>query len=226
MDISFRLNKIAEKVSKNSIIADIGTDHAYIPIFLYKNNIIKKAIACDISKGSLEKAKLNILKYNLGQYIETRLGNGLEKVSLEDNVDTIIMAGMGGMLMIDILKNDMEIAKASKTLILQPQKDIVEVRKFLHKNEFQIQDEEMIIDEGKFYNIIIAKKGIQSFTEKEYMFGKANIEKKCDILKEYILKELNIMENIINQLKTTNSFNRIKEIEKQKEIYKEVLNCL
>lgn len=226
MDISFRLNKIAEKVSKNSIIADIGTDHAYIPIFLYKNNIIKKAIACDISKGSLEKAKLNILKYNLGQYIETRLGNGLEKVSLEDNVDTIIMAGMGGMLMIDILKNDMEIAKASKTLILQPQKDIVEVRKFLHKNEFQIQDEEMIIDEGKFYNIIIAKKGVQSFTEKEYMFGKANIEKKCDILKEYILKELNIMENIINQLKTTNSFNRIKEIEKQKEIYKEVLNCL
>ena len=188
MDISFRLNKIAEKVSKNSIIADIGTDHAYIPIFLYKNNIIKKAIACDISKGSLEKAKLNILKYNLGQYIETRLGNGLEKVSLEDNVDTIIMAGMGGMLMIDILKNDMEIAKASKTLILQPQKDIVEVRKFLHKNEFQIQDEEMIIDEGKFYNIIIAKKGVQSFTEKEYMFGKANIEKKCDILKEYILK--------------------------------------
>lgn len=226
MDISFRLNKIAEKVIKNSVIADIGTDHAYIPIFLYKNNIIKKAIACDISKGSLEKAKLNILKYNLGKYIETRLGNGLEKVSLEDNVDTIIMAGMGGMLMIDILKNDIQIAKASKTLILQPQKDIAEVRKFLHKNEFQIQDEEMIIDEGKFYNIIIAKKGVQSFTEKEYIFGKANIEKKCDILKEYILKELNIMENIINQLKTTNSFNRIKEIEKQKEIYKEVLNCL
>ena len=147
MEISFRLNKIAEKVKKGSILADIGTDHAYVPIFLYKKGIIKNAIACDISKGSLEKAKINISKYNLENFIETRLGSGLEKIYLEDNINTIIIAGMGGMLMIDILKNGIEIAKNTETLILQPQKDIPEVRKFLHKNGFKIEDEELLIDE-------------------------------------------------------------------------------
>lgn len=226
MEISFRLNKIAEKVEKGSILADIGTDHAYVPIFLYKNGIIKNAIACDISEGSLEKAKINISKYNLENFIETRLGSGLEKIYLDDNINTIIIAGMGGMLMIDILKNGMEIAKNTETLILQPQKDVSEVRKFLHKNGFKIEDEEMLIDEEKFYNIIIAKKGNQSFNEKEYIFGKSNIDKKCVILKEYILKELNIMKNIIKKLEKTNSFNRIKEIKKQENLYKEVLECL
>lgn len=226
MEISFRLKKIAEKVEKDSIVADIGTDHAYVPIFLYKNNIIKKAIACDISKGSLEKANINISKYNLDDFIETRLGNGLEKINLNDNIDTIIIAGMGGMLMIDILKKGMEIAKNAEILILQPQRDIPEVRKFLHKNNFEIRDEEMLIDEEKFYNIIIAKKGKQNFNKMEYIFGKANIDKKCPILKEHILKELNIMENIIKELEKTNSFNRIEEIKKQEKIYKEVLKCL
>lgn len=230
MEISFRLNKIAEKVTTNGIVADIGTDHAYIPIFLYKNNKIKSAIACDISKGSLQKANINISKYNLSNYIETRLSNGLEKIHLEDNVDTIIIAGMGGMLMIDILQKGIEIAKNCNKLILQPQKDIPEVRKFLHQNNFIIEDEDMIIDENKFYNIIVAINNFgtenQMFDYREYLFGKSNIDKKCPILKEYILNELNIMENIINKLEKTHSFKRIEEIKNEEKIYKEVLECL
>lgn len=229
MDLSFRLFKIAEKVPKGSILADIGTDHAYIPIFLCKNNIIKSAFACDISKGSLEKAKINISKYNLDRYIKARLSNGLEQISLNDNISSIIIAGMGGMLMLDILKRGIDIAKKCDTLILQPQKDIYEVRKFLHKNNFFIEQEEMLIEEEKFYNIIVAKylpSSNQIFTENEYIFGKHNIAKKCDILKEYILKEINIMENIIKKLEKTNSLERIKDLKYKIEVYTEVLKCL
>ena len=147
MELSYRLNKIAQKVTQNGIIADIGTDHAYIPIFLYKNNKIKSGIACDISKGSLQKAKDNIKKYNLQGKIQTRLGNGLEKISLQDNVDTVIIAGMGGMLMIDILEKGKYILENVKELILQPQKDIDKVREYLHKNNFKIIDDEMLKDE-------------------------------------------------------------------------------
>lgn len=229
MDLSYRLLKIAEKVPENTILADIGTDHAYVPIFLFKNNFIKKAFACDISKGSLAKAKLNISKYNLSDFIETRLSNGLEKFSLNDKIETIIIAGMGGMLMIDILKNKLDIAQNCQKIILQPQKDIYNVRKFLNQNNFFIEDEEMIFEDGKFYNIIVATylpNSNQNLSEYEYIFGKQNIDKKCTILKEYILKEISIMENIIKKLQKTNSFNKINDLYLKINTYKEVLKCL
>lgn len=228
MEISYRLNKIAEKVAINGIIADIGTDHAYIPIFLYKNNKIKGAIACDISKGSLKKAIDNINKYNLQNNIQTRLANGLEKITLNDNIDTIIIAGMGGMLMIDILEKGINIANNSKQLILQPQKDIDKVRKYLHKNGFKITDDEILKDDGKYYTIITATKGKEDtlYKKEQYIFGKFEIENKSPILKEYIEEQLYKMEIVLKNIKETNIQNRILEIENNIKIYKEVLKCL
>lgn len=225
MDLSYRLNKIAQKVSINGTMADIGTDHAYIPIYLYKNNKIKKAIACDISKGSLQKAKDNILKYNLLHCIETRLSNGLLKITKKDNVDTIVIAGMGGMLMIDILTKGLDIAKNVKEIILQPQKDIDKVRRFLHKNGFKIIDDEMIIDEGKYYTIIKANLGSeQPYTHEQYIFGKFEIEQKSLILKEYIKTNVYKMESVLKNIK--NQKGDFYHIENEINIYKEVLKCL
>ncbi|WP_317367837.1 class I SAM-dependent methyltransferase [uncultured Tyzzerella sp.] len=228
MELSYRLNKIAQKVTKNGIIADIGTDHAYIPIFLYKNNKIKSGIACDISKGSLQKAKDNIKKYNLQDSIQTRLGNGLEKINLQDRVDTIIIAGMGGMLMIDILQNGKDITENAKELILQPQKDIDKVRKYLHNNNFKIIDDEMLKDDGKYYTIIKAIKGKEDvlYKNEEYIFGKFEIANKCKILKEYIEDQVYKMEIVLRNIKKTNVESRILEIEKNIKMYKEVLKCL
>ena len=228
MELSYRLNKIAEKVTINGIIADIGTDHAYIPIFLYKNNKIKSAIACDISKGSLQKAVDNINKYNLQNNIQTRLGNGLEKITLEDNVDTIIIAGMGGMLMIDILEKGKIIVNSVKELILQPQKDIDKVREYLHKNKFKIIDDEMLKDDGKYYTIIKAIKGNEDklYKTEEYIFGRFEIDSKCKILKEYIEDQLYKMEIVLKNIKETNVQSRILEIEDNIKMYKEVLKCL
>lgn len=228
MELSYRLNKIAQKVTQNGIIADIGTDHAYIPIFLYKNNKIKSGIACDISKGSLQKAKDNIKKYNLQGKIQTRLGNGLEKISLQDNVDTVIIAGMGGMLMIDILEKGKYILENVKELILQPQKDIDKVREYLHKNNFKIIDDEMLKDDGKYYAIIKSIKGKEDilYKKEEYVFGRFEINNKCQILKEYIEDQLYKMEIVLKNIKETNIQNRILEIEDNIKTYKEVLKWL
>ena len=227
MEISYRLNKIAEKVT-NYNIADIGTDHAYIPIFLYKNNKIKNAIACDISKGSLQKAKDNINKYNLNDIIKTRLGNGLEKITLEDKVDTIIIAGMGGMLMLDILKKGSLIASNAKELILQPQKDIDKVRQYLIENNFKIIDDEILKDDNKYYTIIKAINGNEAipYTKEEYIFGRFEINNKCQILKEYIEEQLYKMEIVLKNIKNSNAKSRILELENDIEIYKEVFKCL
>ncbi|WP_250277664.1 tRNA (adenine(22)-N(1))-methyltransferase [[Clostridium] colinum] len=227
MELSYRLNKIAQKVTINGIIADIGTDHAYVSIFLYKNNKIKSGIACDISKGSLQKAKDNIKKYNLQDNIQTRLSNGLEKITPEDNIDTIIIAGMGGMLMIDILEKGNHIVNNVKELILQPQKDINRVREYLHKKGFKIIDDEMLKDEGKYYTIIKAIKGKDtSYKMEEYIFGKFEIEEKSEILKEYIEEQLYKMEIVFKNVKETNVESRILEIENNIKMYKEVLKCL
>lgn len=228
MELSYRLNKIAQKVTQNGIIADIGTDHAYIPIFLYKNNRIKSGIACDISKGSLQKAKDNIKKYNLQDKIQTRLGNGLEKISLQDNVDTVIIAGMGGMLMIDILEKGKYILENVKELILQPQKDIDKVREYLHKNNFKIIDDEMLKDDGKYYTIIKSIKGEEDilYKKEEYVFGRFEINNKCQTLKEYIEEQLYKMEIVLKNIKETNIQNRILEIEDNIKTYKEVLKWL
>ncbi len=225
--LSHRLNKISQKVTQNGIIADIGTDHAYIPIFLYKNNKIKKAIACDISKGSLKKAIDNVFKYNLQDNIETRLSNGLEKIKIEDNVDTIIIAGMGGMLMIDILQKGKNIVDNAKELILQPQKDIQKVRMYLHKNNFKIIEDDILKDDGKFYNIIKAIKGKEDnlYKKEEYIFGRFEIQTKSYILKEYIQEQLYKMKIVLKNIKEKGSKNCI-EIENNIKIYEEVLKCL
>lgn len=228
MEISFRLKKIAEKVKNSSVIADIGTDHAYIPIFLYKNNKIKKAIACDISRGSLQKAKENVLKYRLGDNIDIRFGDGLSPIFLEDNIDTIIISGIGGILMIDILSGGKYIVNNIDTLILQPQKDIDKVRKYLHEQNFSIIDDDLFIDEDKFYTIIVAKKGKEKikYTKEEYIFGRFQIENKSNILKKYILNQLYKIERVLINLKDASSNERTLQMENQYKLYKEVLEWL
>ena len=228
MDLSYRLNKISQKVNENGIIADIGTDHAYIPIFLYKNNKITKGIACDISKGPLKNANENIARYNLQDKIETRLSDGLSKITLDDKVDTIIISGMGGMLIIDILENGKEIVQNAKELILQPQKSVNRVRNYLHKIGFKIEEDEMIKEDNRFYSIIRAVKGNEeiAYTKEEYLFGKFDINKKSVILKEYIEEELYKMNIILKKLKNINVEERILEIENNIKTYMEVLKCL
>lgn len=226
MELSLRLQNIAENVSGDMLL-DIGTDHAYIPIFLCKNKNIKKAIACDISKGSVKKAKENIEKYSLRDDIVAKVSDGFKNIDKNEGISDVIIAGMGGMLIIDILKNRKNVVNNNINLILQPQKDIYFVRKYLHSEKFYIKNEKMIIDNEKYYNIIVAKNGIdEKYNENEYFFGKLLLKQKCKILKSYIEKEILMMENIKKQIYNFATKKNIKIFEKKYKMYKEVAKCL
>lgn len=229
MEISKRLQTVAEQIKQCNTIADIGTDHGYVPIYLYNKGIINKAIACDINEGPLKRADNNIKLYGAGEAIETRLGSGLCPVKTFE-ADAAVIAGMGGMLIIDILKDSLETVKSLKQLVLQPQLDISSVRRYIHGIGFKIDNEEMIIDEGKYYTIISAVYGEEKYCcDNEYTFGKVLIEKKNPVLKKYIeykiQKQIKLMAGL-KKINTLNSNIKLKEITEENKMYKEVYECL
>lgn len=200
MNLSPRLLEIAKIVDKNSIVADIGTDHAYIPVYLIENDISKKVIACDINKGPLESAINYINIKELNDKIETRLGDGLSPLNINE-VDTVIIAGMGGLLITNILENSKSIFKSIDKLIFQPMIASNELRKYLYDNNYKIIDEKLVREDNRFYEIIVAVKGIEEINDNIYFeIGKRLIEKRDPLLKAYLEKKINkskmILENI------------------------------
>ncbi len=200
MELSERLKSAADLVKYRSV-ADIGTDHGYIPCYLAYRNNIDKAIACDINKGPLSKAFENINRYGFGSIIETRLGSGLEPLK-KGEAETVIIAGMGGLLICDILKKGADKLGYVKQLVLQPQRDIYSVRKLIHQLGFRIEDEKMLCEGGKYYNIISAEKGNEFYTDElYYYFGKKLIESKSEVLKEYVTVRINKYRDILEKAK-------------------------
>ena len=131
-------------------VADIGCDHGYISMYLVQNEIADRAIAMDIRKGPLEGADRNIREYGLDDRIVTRLSDGLKGLS-KNEADACVIAGMGGKLMMKILKDNEPLELGIKKGVLQPQSEICEFRRFLRDNGYHIADENMILDEGKYY---------------------------------------------------------------------------
>lgn len=228
IEISDRLNTIANQV-KYRTMADIGTDHAYIPIYLCQNELIDYAIASDINKGPLKKANENIKKFMLEAKISLVLGNGLEKINPSE-IETVVIAGMGGNLIIDILNNNLEMVKQLKQLVLQPQLDIYELRKYIHSIGFSIENEQMIIEEGKYYNIINASKGNeQYYNEQYYRWGKILIEKKDKVLRQYVgitIEKYNIIIKDLNNKNTIVAIKRKEKLLDEIKLLEEVLKWL
>ena len=156
MELSKRLKRIAEHVDKCESVADIGTDHGYIPIYLVKEGICKKAIASDINKGPIEKAKVNVAFEGVSNKVKCLLGPGLNPLKVGE-VNGVILAGMGGNLTRDILLADMDKVKKYDFIILQPAQNPEVLREFLYKNDYEIIDEDLIKDEGRFYELFKVK---------------------------------------------------------------------
>lgn len=228
INLSPRLQVIADKVKQGHRIADIGTDHAYIPIYLVQKGIASFAIASDVRKGPLDKAFENIQKYGLEDKINVRLGDGLEKIK-EGEVDTIILAGMGGILMCGILSRALPVLKTVKRLILQPMMAQEEVRKWIEANNFRIIDEELAIEGTKIYHVMVAEHGKESIEKDIYYYiGKELIKKKDPLLPKLIHMRVREIKKIIKQLEDKRSENvevrlkecraRLKEYEKINEL--------
>lgn len=144
------MKAVAAMVTSGGVLADVGTDHGYIPIALIQRQKIKSAIAMDINKGPLARAQDNIASAQLGDYIQTRLSDGVAALG-EGEADSILIAGMGGELVIHILSEGEKVCKAASELILQPQSDIRKVREYLRLHHYKIVDEDMICEDGKYY---------------------------------------------------------------------------
>lgn len=175
MALSKRLKCIADYVVPGSVVADIGTDHGYIPIWLITNNICEYAYASDIREGPLKTAVENAKNYNVEDKICFRLCAGLDKYS-EADADTIIIAGMGGETIIEILSASLW--TIDKTLIIQPQSKISELRSWLNNNGYDVVDASLVDDAGRIYVVWKIQAGhsktlsvIQSYID-EHLMGK------------------------------------------------------
>ena len=152
-ELSKRLQTIASFVQPGSRIADVGTDHGFLPIYLLEQGIASYGIAMDIRKGPLSRAQEHIAEAGLEAKIETRLGNGLEKL-MPKEADTVIIAGMGGPLMLDILRAGSHVFDHVERFILSPQSDWRGFRVGLQALGLQIIREEMVCEDGKYYVIM------------------------------------------------------------------------
>lgn len=229
MELSKRLYAVAGLVTEGASVADIGTDHGYIPIYLTERDIACRVIASDVKEGPLERARDHIAKHGLSEKIEVRLSDGLGAFEINE-VDTMIAAGMGGALTIRILEEGKHIADALTFFILQPQSEIFKVRRYLNEHGFEIVSEDMVEEDGKYYPVMKAVHGRkEEYTEWEYAFGKRLLEKKHPVLLKYLLHWKKIQEQILQQLKKQRDSDRtrvrIREIENELWNIREALGC-
>ncbi|MGO1579896.1 MAG: tRNA (adenine(22)-N(1))-methyltransferase [Peptoniphilaceae bacterium] len=229
MNLSNRLKKIANYVDIGSKVADIGTDHGFVPNFLVDNNISRYIVASDISKNSLSKTIELIEKTGKNKYIFPRVGNGLNILN-KGEVDTIIVAGMGGELIKHILLDDIEIVKNLKKLILQPMQGSDILRKFLYEFGFNIIDESIIYEDDRYFEIIVAKyDNIENKKVDEiyYEIPEKLYIKKDKILNDYINFKILYNKNILNKLYELEADERIRQrinyLEEKNKTYKEML---
>lgn len=226
MELSHRMGAIASLVTKGNRLADIGTDHAYIPIALTKSGWIPSALAMDIGAGPLKRARDHVIENHLADQIELRLSDGLIGVSSEE-ADTILIAGMGGELITHILREGSLVFSTPKELIVQPQSEIHKVRRQIHKMGYGITNDFMLKEEGKYYVVMRAECGKECYeTQMEYQYGKLPLCKKDPVLLEFLKKEKGTYESIKKQLEGLHSQKakeRILEVEKELAIIKGAL---
>lgn len=200
MQLSIRLAAVADLAKDAVYLADIGTDHGYVPIFLALHGQLQHAVAMDINRGPLLRAREHIAQYRLEDKIEVRLSDGARELK-QGEADTVVIAGMGGPLTVRILTEGEDQLSSVQTLVLQPQSEIGKVRRFLHQDGFAIIEEDMVKDEGKYYPMMKAKRAKQEpWEDFEYRYGKKLLEKNSACLYEFLLKEKKNLENILHSL--------------------------
>ncbi|GAA0712592.1 class I SAM-dependent methyltransferase [Paraclostridium ghonii] len=202
MKLTDRLLKIASLVDEGKKIADIGTDHGYIPVYLLKNKKIDFAILADVNKGPLENAKKEVRHNKLEDKVDLRLGSGIEILN-DNEVDQIIIAGMGGILISELLEAKKSVAQNAQKLILQPMQAQSELRKYLYENGYEVINEVLVKEDFRIYEILEAKyTGKQTEVRDKIYYEVSNklIENKDELLVEFINKKINTYENIIKKL--------------------------
>lgn len=231
MDIrlSYRMQTVAD-MATGTAVADIGCDHGFVAIYLVEKGGFEKAIAMDLREGPLSSAREHIAEHGLLDRITTRLSDGFE--ALEDNeADCAVIAGMGGLLMTDILKHGKRHMDNGISLVLQPQSDYAAVRGYLQEIDYEIVNEAMLIDEGKYYFVIKAMPKTEGYADKlseeELLYGPVLLKNKDLLLREYLLRELSKSTELLEKLsgvESESSKNRITDLRVEIAIIKRALD--
>lgn len=210
-----RLLCIAGYVPQSSIAADIGTDHALLPVYLVQQKICSKIIATDLQEGPLTAARATVALFNLWKQVEIRQGDGLEIIR-PGEVSAVIIAGVGGLKISEILDRSGDVLRQTRRLVLQPQAGAPQVRRWLLDNGWDMADEDLVLEDERYYEIIVAdpqdadarrKDGLRSPSgdnEGESLLleiGPRLFEKRHRLLASYLDKQIRDMESVLVALR-------------------------
>ena len=217
--LSRRLQAVADLVSPGKRVCDVGCDHGYVSIYLIESGRADAVLAMDVNRGPLERARINVEKHGLTGYITLRLSNGLDAYRTGE-AQSLVIAGMGGRLMQSILTKDKEKTEDFEELILQPQSELCSVREYLAENGYVTEAERMVFEDGKYYPMMRvhyqaeknedadktikdmenSKEQKKSRYKVECLYGRYLLMEKNPVLHQYLVKERQVFENILDNL--------------------------
>ncbi|MCR5108068.1 MAG: class I SAM-dependent methyltransferase [Lachnospiraceae bacterium] len=230
MKLSDRLKAVAGMVTPGLKVADVGCDHGHLAIYLIEKKISPYVYAMDINRGPIDRAIINIMESGYSSDIKTILGDGLTELNPGD-AGSIVMAGMGGPLMVDIIKASPAVCEEADELILQPQSDIALVRHYLQDKGYLIISEDMICEDDKFYPMIKAVHGEMDLQREVFFrYGRILIRERNPILLHFLYlqrKSLNyIRDQLLNEEQTERVTLRLSEIERDIAFNQEAINLM
>ena len=223
VQLSKRLKDVATFVPKDAKLLDVGSDHAYLPIYLLEKGLIRSAIAGEVVKGPYESALANVSASGFQDKIDVRLANGLAAFEPADEVTTITICGMGGRLIADILDAGKDKLTGVDRLILQPNNREDDLRIWLMENGFEIIAESIMTENGKYYEIMVAEAGHMSLSDKEVRFGPHLMKDQSQVFQLKWQREINKLEIALGSIPLANQTDRA-AIEDKIQTIKEVLN--
>jgi tRNA (adenine22-N1)-methyltransferase len=197
--LNARLLAVAKLVLYGQPAADIGTDHSYLPVYLIINGVCPAVIATEKARGPFNNACQLVELLSLNRKIDMRLGQGLT-VLKPGEAATIIMAGIGGHVIRDILEASPEVTASSRRLVLQPQKNVPMLRQYLQQSSWRIVTEDIAFDHGFYYEVIVAEQGSMQLKEEEVLFGPCLLGQPHPLLPQYLGLQLADMQTLLDQL--------------------------
>jgi tRNA (adenine22-N1)-methyltransferase len=229
--ITKRLKRLADLIPPGKIVVDIGTDHAYLAVYLIKHNLAKKVIAVEKNDGPLKVAENNIMKYGLEERIELRKGDGIRNIS-SNEFDVAVIAGLGGLTINSILNDSIDVANNLQYIVLQPMSDVNIVRSYLQSHGFKFIDEELVYEDGRYYEIILVSNEKTNEYELDDMMleiGPILFKKKHPLLKDYLEEKNYHYRKIIDNLNKSSKVGaqeKKKYIEAKVKFLEKVISCL
>ncbi|WP_307342863.1 tRNA (adenine(22)-N(1))-methyltransferase [Metabacillus malikii] len=235
LKLSKRLEVVASYIPKDAIFADIGSDHAYLPCYSIINGIAKGAIAGEITEGPFLSAQRQVSKSNLDEVISVRKGDGLSVIKEDEKVDCITIAGMGGSLITKILEDGKLKLDYVKRLVLQPNIHAINIREWLINNEWELINEQIIEEDNKIYEILVAEKGNahrpyhKHSLQSGLLFGPFLLEENNKVFQKKWTNERTHLQTILAQLQTAGytfeNSEKYREVSGQLNLIEEVIQA-